>query len=278
MAVGPLRALVGAGHDVALVVTQPDKRRGRGAALVPSPVKAAAQELGLPVTDAVDDAIHLDPPAELGVVVAFGRLIRPHVLDRLAMVNLHFSRLPRWRGAAPVERAVLAGDQTTAVAVMAVEEGLDTGAIYGEAEVEIGPDETADELRDRLTEIGTELLLGVLERWPLDGRPQAGESTYAHKLDPSELELDWHRPAVDLQRLVRVGPAWTTWRGGRLKVLRARVTADHGLAPGALDGPSVGTGDGTLVLEEVQPEGRARVPADAWLRGARIAPGERLGL
>jgi methionyl-tRNA formyltransferase len=262
---------------VALVVTQPDKRRGRGSTVQPSPVKAAATELGLTVTDRVDDLLDLDPPAELAVVVAFGRLIRPHVLERLPMVNLHFSRLPRWRGAAPVERAILAGDAETAVAVMAVEEALDTGAIYDEAVVAIGPDETADELRTRLVELGTNLLLSVLERGLTVERIQEGESTYARKLEPGELELDWHRPAIELHRVVRVGPAWTTVRGRRLQVLRAAVAPDRGLAPGRLDGADVGTGDGTLVLVEVQPEGRSRVRAEDWLRGARLGPDDRLG-
>ncbi len=117
-----------------------------------SPVKAAALELGLPVTDQIDDV--LDVGADLGVVVAYGRIIRPHVLDALPMVNLHFSLLPRWRGAAPVERAILAGDERTGVCVMAVEEGLDTGGIYATAEVPIGPDQTADELRTELVEPG----------------------------------------------------------------------------------------------------------------------------
>jgi len=278
MAVPPLRALVEAGHDVALVVTRPDKRRGRGGALRPSPVKQAAVELGLPVTDRIDDVLDLDPPAELGVVVAFGRLIKPHVLDRLPMINLHFSLLPRWRGAAPVERAILAGDETTGVAVMAVEEGLDTGAVYDEAEVAIGPDETADELRARLVDLGTDLLLGVIENGLDVKRVQEGESTYARKLEPAELELDWRRAAEELQRVVRVGPARSTWRGRRLRVLRSSVGPDRGLEPGQLDGTAVGTGDGTLVLMEVQPEGRPRLPADAWVRGARVRPDDRLGL
>ena len=123
----PLRALVGDGHDVRLVVTQPDRKRGRGGALVPSPVKQAAAELGLPVSHRVDDA--LDAGADLGVVVAFGRLIKPHVLERLPMINVHFSLLPRWRGAAPVERAILAGDTETGVCIMALEESLDTGPV-----------------------------------------------------------------------------------------------------------------------------------------------------
>ena len=160
MAVPPLEALVDAGHQVALVVTGVDKRRGRGAELSPTPVKVCAERLGIPVSHIVDDVLTTD--AELGVVVAFGRLIKPHVLVGLPMVNLHFSLLPRWRGAAPVERALLAGDDMTGVCVMAVEEGLDTGGVYATAEVPIGPTTTADELRRELVAVGTELLVDTL--------------------------------------------------------------------------------------------------------------------
>jgi methionyl-tRNA formyltransferase len=268
-----LRALVAAGFDVALVVSQPDRKRGRGGGLSPSPVKAAALELGLPVSDRVDDVLAVG--ADLGVVVAFGRIIKPHVLDAVPMVNLHFSLLPRWRGAAPVERALLAGDDETGVAVMAVEEGLDTGGIYAEARVTIEPEETADELRDRLVGIGTELLVTTLSHGLGVPRPQVGEPTYAAKIDPAELELDWQRSAVELHRLVRLGRAWSTFRGKRLRVLAARL-ADAGLAPGQLDGLLVGTGAGALELVEVQPEGKGPQAAAAWRNGARPEPQERL--
>jgi methionyl-tRNA formyltransferase len=258
-------------------VTQPDKRRGRGSGLVPSPVKVAAGELGLPVSDRVDDVLELDPRPSLGVVVAFGRLIRPHVLAEVPMINLHFSRLPRWRGAAPVERAILAGDTTTAVAVMAVEEGLDTGDVYAEVDVAIGPDDTAGELRDRMIAIGTQLVLDVVERGREVTRVQEGEPTYASKISAADLELDWSQPAELLHRVVRVGGAWTTFRGRRFKVWRSALETGLGLAPGELDGAAVGTGDGTLRLVEVQPEGRPHLPADEWARGARPSPGERLG-
>jgi methionyl-tRNA formyltransferase len=279
MAVPPLRALHAAGHDIALVVTRPDKRRGRGSALAPSPVKAAARELGLPVTDRVDDA--LDVGADLGVVVAFGRIIRRPVLERLPMINLHFSLLPRWRGAAPVERALLAGDACTGVDVMAVEEGLDTGGIYAEGTLDIGPDETADELRNRLVALGTDLLVRTLADGLGELRPQVGEPVYAEKIDPAELALDWTRPAVELHRLVRLGGAWTTFRGKRFKVWRTVVDdgdeAGGTPAPGELAGDRVGTGDGVLRLIEVQPEGRARQSAVDWRNGARPTPGESLG-
>src|SRR3954464_3619219 len=143
-AVEPLRALHAAGFEIPLVVSRADAKRGRGGALVASPVKQAALAPGLPVAGRIDGALGVR--ADLGVVVAYGRIIRPNVLDALAMVNLHFSLLPRWRGAAPVERAILAGDETTGVCVMAVEEGLDTGGVYSMAEVPIGPDQTADEV------------------------------------------------------------------------------------------------------------------------------------
>jgi methionyl-tRNA formyltransferase len=261
------------------VVSQPDRRRGRGGALVASPVKAAALELGLPVTERVDDV--LGSGVELGVVVAFGRLIRPHVLAEVPMVNVHFSLLPRWRGAAPVERAILAGDPVTGVCVMALEAGLDTGPVYGCQERAVGPDETADELRGALSDVGTRMLVGLLDAGLPEPRAQQGEATYAAKVEPEEHHLDWSRPAVELQRVVRLGRAWTLFRGGRLRVLRASlVPSGAGLAAGELDPATlrVGAGDGgALALEQVQPEGRAPQPATAWRHGARPAPGERLG-
>ena len=273
-AVPPLRALVAAGHEIALVVSRADKRRGRGGGDAASPVKAAATELGLPITDRVDEVIHAG--ATLGVVVAFGQIIKPHVLAVVPMVNLHFSLLPRWRGAAPVERAILAGDSETGVAVMDVEEGLDTGGIYREARGAIGADETAEELRARLVVLGTDLLVeGIAVGLGLP-RPQAGEPTYAKKIESDELRLDWMQPADVLHRVVRVGGAWTTFRGARLKVHRARVS-DATLPPGQLDGTTVGTGRGGLELLDVQPEGRAAQPASAWRNGARPQPGEHLG-
>ena len=169
-AVAPLRALHGAGHDLALVVTQPDRRRGRGGATAPSPVNEAALALGIPVrtperaAEVVDDVAAVG--ADLGVVVAFGQLLPASLLAtcRLGYVNLHFSLLPRWRGAAPVERAVLAGDEETGVCVMALDEGLDTGAVYACERTPIGDDETAGDLRTRLGGLGTDLLVETVPR------------------------------------------------------------------------------------------------------------------
>jgi methionyl-tRNA formyltransferase len=212
--------------------------------------------------------------------VAFGRLIRPHVLERLPMVNLHFSLLPRWRGAAPVERAILAGDERTGVDLMVVEEGLDTGGIYDRVEVDIGPDETAAELRARLSEVGTGLLLANLARGLATPHPQQGTPTYAHKIDPAELEIDWSRPPDEIHRLVRVGGAWTTARGKRLKVWRASLdgSGPDGPGPASSGTVAVPAGDGVLHLVEVQPEGKRRMAATDWANGAHWEPArDRLG-
>jgi methionyl-tRNA formyltransferase len=274
-AVPPLEALLAAGHDVRLVVTQPDRKRGRGASLVPSPVKAAATNNGIRVTDRVDDVVGAG--VELGVVVAFGKLIRAHVLEAVPMVNVHFSLLPRWRGAAPVERAILAGDHETGVCLMALDPGLDTGPVYECDRTAIGDEETAEELRARLVELGTALLVRRLQDGLGDPVPQTGEPTYAAKLEPAELELDFRLPAFEVHRVVRLGRAWTTFRGARLQVLRGTRVAD-GPAPGVLEGLVVGCGDGGgIELVTVKPEGRAVQPAKAWRNGARPKPGERVG-
>jgi len=275
MAVPELRALAAAGHDIVLVVTRADRRRGRGGAVTPSPVKAAATELGIPVSDDIEDLLATD--ADLGVVVAYGRLIKPPILAHLSMINVHFSLLPRWRGAAPVERALLAGDEVTGVCIMAVEEGLDTGGVYARREVPIGPRTTAAELRASLVEVGTELLVDVLSRSLPDPEPQAGDATYAGKIEPYELEIDWTTPAEAIDRWVRVGGAWTTFRGRRLKVMDSEPTSGDG-TPGAVDAAGVvATGDGALRLLTVQPEGKGPMPWTAFANGARPEPLERLG-
>jgi methionyl-tRNA formyltransferase len=238
-------------------------------------VKAAALELGIPVSHSMDDVLRVG--AELGVVVAFGRLIPAGVLDELPMVNLHFSLLPRWRGAAPVERALLAGDAVTGVAVMAVANELDSGAVYASREVPIGPRATLGELREELVDVGIELLLTTLSGPLPTPVPQSGEVTVAAKLRPEELHLDWTRTAVELDRVVRIGGAWTTFRGRRLKVLAAEPVDDE-LPSGALatDGRA-GTASGSLRLVQVHPEGQSVMAWPAFANGARPQPGERLG-
>ena len=275
LAVAPLRALVEAGLEVPVVVSAPDKRRGRGPALSPSPVKAWALEAGLATSDDPDAA--LLTPVDLAVVVAYGRILRANVLDRIAFVNLHVSLLPRWRGAAPIERAILAGDERTGVCVMEVTEGLDEGGVYARAETDIDA-KTTDDLRAELVEAGTQLLLECIRSGFGPAIPQVGEVTYASKIDPSERRIDWGGPAVRADRVVRVGGAWTTLAGKRLKVLSATPT-DVVAAPGALDVAtgSVGCGVGSLTLVTVQPEGRAAMSAADWVRGAHVSAGDRLG-
>ncbi|MDX2382265.1 MAG: methionyl-tRNA formyltransferase [Acidimicrobiia bacterium] len=266
MAVAPLDALVAAGHDVALVVTGEDKRRGRGRELSPSPVKAAAVTHGLPVSHSIDDIASLDE-VRLGVVVAYGQIIRAPLLDALPFVNVHFSLLPRWRGAAPVERALLAGDELTGVCIMRVEEGLDTGGVYSRREVPIGERASAGELRAQLVTAGTELLVETLEvaaaqwseGWIDRAEPQLGESTYAAKLSTADREIDWAASAKSIDRQIRVGGAWTTFRGKRLKILSGDLI------------------EATVIPTAVQPEGKAPMSFAAWRNGAGPAADELFG-
>lgn len=276
MAVAPLEALHGAGFEIALVVTGADKRRGRGTTLTPTPVKLAALALGLDVSHDVADIAAVG--ADLGVVVAFGQILRRPLLEALPMVNLHFSLLPRWRGAAPVERAILAGDERTGVCVMAVETGLDTGGVYACEDIAIRRSSTAEELSRQLTDLGARLLVETLQAGLGPPVPQHGETTYAHKLTSEDRRLRWEHRAIELDRIVRVGGAWTTFRGKRLKVHEAKPEpAGAPGDPGTLTGTSVATGAGALRLLTVQPEGKGRVAATDWLRGIQHQPGERLG-
>ena len=288
-AVPALQALHEAGHEVALVVTQPDKRRGRGTEPSPSPVRDAAEALGLTVrtpeksSEVIDDVVASG--ATVGVVVAFGQLLPPALLEAVphGFVNVHFSLLPRWRGAAPVERAVLAGDRDTGVCIMALEAGLDTGPVFARERTPIGSSETAGELRTRLVMLGTDLLVATLPKVPeLTPEPQVGEPTYADKLTVEEFALDWEQSAEELARQVRAGNprpgAWTTDHGTRLKVWRVRaLSACIDAEPGTVFGHTrVATGEGALELVEVQPEGRRAMDANAWLAGRR-APDPLLG-
>jgi methionyl-tRNA formyltransferase len=271
IAVSPLRALLDEGFEIPLVVTRTDKRRGRGSQLMPSAVKAAAVELGLRVSHDFDDVLGVD--VDLGVVVAFGQLIKPHVLAAVPMVNLHFSLLPRWRGAAPVERALLAGDGQAGVCLMKLEAGLDTGPVFRRAILDIGQSTTAAELRSELVGAGTRLLIDELRAGLGDPEPQVGEPTYAAKISPHELHIDWTRPAIEVDRLVRVGGAWTTLNGRRLKIIAAElVDRDHEPACDL-----VGDRVGGLRLTKVQPEGKPPMEFEAFARGARLADVEHLG-
>jgi len=213
-------------------------------------------------------------------VVAFGQLIRRPVLEAVPMVNLHLSSLPRWRGAAPVERALLAGDATVGVCLMQLEEGLDTGPVLGRVELPVTSRSTAAQLRHDLAQAGTTLLIEQLRGGLAAPQAQQGETTYAAKIDPAELIIDWSQPLDHIDRLIRVGGASTTVRGRRMRVLDASPAENFGAETpiaGTLDGVRVATGTGWLRLDEVQPEGKRPMRADDWARGLRPEPGERLG-
>ena len=277
IAVAPLRALCDAGFEVTLAVTGPDRRRRRRGAAEPSAVSRAAAGLGVPVTHRPGDAVGAAGDADGAVVVAYGRLIGAEVLDALPAVNVHFSLLPRWRGAAPMERAILAGDTTTGVSLMALTGTLDAGPLYAQAATSIGADETLAELRDRLVALSCPLLVELLRAGPRNPVAQKGEVSWAAKIGEDDLRLDWDRPATELQRQVRLGRAWTTLDGERFRVLGATVAPGHTGPPGVLRGLVVGTGSGGLLLDEVQAAGRRALPAGEWQKGARLPATVRFG-
>ncbi|MCY3805307.1 MAG: methionyl-tRNA formyltransferase [bacterium] len=277
LAVPPLRALRDAGFEVTLAVTGPDRRRSRRGSLERSPVSRTAAGLGIPVSHDPSEAAAAAHSSDGAVVVAYGRLIGDDVLDALPAVNVHFSLLPRWRGAAPMERAILAGDTTTGVSLMALTETLDTGPLYATVATPIDPSETLAELQERLVALSCPLLVQALRAGPRDPVPQQGEVTWADKVTAEDLRLDWDRPAAELQRQIRLGRAWSTMNGARLRILRATVDEEHDGPPGVLAGLVVGTADGGLRLEEVQAAGRRALPAGEWHRGARLDATCRLG-
>ncbi len=280
-AVPALRALVGSGNDVALVVTQPDRRRGRGTDLTPSPVKQASEELGLTVAtpekpdEIIDDLRAIG--AEVGVVVAYGEILSDAVLAsaQSGFINVHFSLLPRWRGAAPVERAMLAGDSETGVQVMEVVSALDAGGIYASERTPIGSTETAGDLRERLVALGAELVVKTLPNVPTTTpSPQIGESTYAAKLKVEEFEIDLSHPAQEIDLLVRAGNprpgAWLIYEGARLKVWSGALVSDADSS--GVDGENETKDTLSFVPVEVQPEGRARMSYAAWCAGYKGTP------
>lgn len=274
VAVMAAEALVEAGHRVVAAVTRPDARRGRGSEVSPSPLKAWALDRGVPVHHSPENLVSLGESEPVtGVVVAYGRLISATVLRVVPMVNIHFSLLPRWRGAAPVERAILAGDSETGVCIMRVEEGLDTGAVFARWTTPISAADTTASLTERLGREGARLLVETLGSGLGDGEPQTGDASYAAKIDASERLVDWSESAVLLERRVRALSPSTSLAGSRIKVLSATVSEDafDGVAqPGTLrrDG-SVWCGSGAIRLELVQPAGRRAMPARDWLAGVR---------
>ena len=289
IAVGPLRALVEAGFAVDLVVTGVDKRRGRGSETSPSPVKQAAIELQIPVTHDVADAISLVTSSgaisagrSIGVVVAYGHIISTEALQMLPMINIHYSLLPRWRGAAPVERALLAGDEQTGVCIMQVVEQLDAGDILQSATTQISQTDTTATLRARLGEMANPLLIDVLSNGATTATPQSGDVVVAAKIKPVDLEIDWSKPAVVVDRQVRVGGAFTFFNGKRFKIHSLIVSAEIFISESGNmvvvnDRVLVACGQGVVELVEVQPEGKPRISAEDWKKGARLDAQSRLG-
>ena len=264
-----LSDLIRNGFEIAHVITRADARRGRGSATAPSPVKQVAIDNAIEVSH---DMTWLQENSEsdlLGIVVAYGKIIPVSVLSRTPMVNVHFSLLPRWRGAAPVERAILAGDALTGVCIMNVEETLDTGDVFAQREIHISDVHTVGSLTGELAVLGGELLVDTLNDGLGAGVPQQGETSYAAKVSPGELLLDWNLSSVEVSRRVRAVRAYTMLGAQRLKVIQAEsVTDEVQLNPGQCDGLGiVGTRDGALRLVLVQPEGKAVMDVSAWLRG-----------
>jgi methionyl-tRNA formyltransferase len=295
-AVASLQALIQGRFTVAGVVTQPDKPQGRSRSeLVPPPVKVAAQSQGIPVLQPIRPAgdvfttslRRLEP--DLGIVVAYGHILRPEVLSipPRGMINVHASLLPRYRGAAPVQHAILKGETETGISIMQMDEGLDSGPVLHRVATPIGPDETSGSLSNRLAEIGATALVEALSLMAGGlARPQPQDhsrATYAPKIDREMARVAWERDATTLARQVRAfdpAPgAWTMANGCMLKLFGAREVPGAG-EPGTVlaagDRMVVAAGRGAVAVNEVQPAGKTRLTVEAWVRGRGISPGQRL--
>lgn len=296
-AVPTLSELLGAGHDIAAVYTQPPRAAGRGQKSRPGPVQSFAEEAGLSVRtplslrdgDAQSAFAALD--ADVAIVVAYGLILPRAILEAPAhgCLNLHGSLLPRWRGAAPIQRAIMAGDAESGIAVMRMEEGLDTGPVCLVDRVAIEPNMTAGQLHDRLATLGADLMvraLAALERDSLDCTPQPDEgATYAEKIDKREARIDWSRPAAEVHNLIRgLSPFPGAWfehahdgKPERIKVLRSEPVPGEG-TPGELldDQLTVACETGALRLVQVQRAGKSPMAADAFLRGFPLSKGMQI--
>ena len=286
-----LTALADAGHQIVCVYSQPPRPAGRGKALRPSPVQAAAEARGFAVATpesfrgpsvlAEFAALNLDA----AVVVAYGQILPQAALDmpRLGCLNLHASLLPRWRGAAPIQRAIMAGDAQTGVCVMQMDAGLDTGPVLACRETPIGPEDTAATLHDRLASIGAALMAETLVAGPASATPQPETGiTYAAKIDKAEARIDWSRSAVALGAHIRgLSPfpgAWCEIAGERVKLLMARPEDGTGIPGEVLDNALlVACGTGALRLNTLQRAGKGPMDADTFLRGFAVPCGTRLG-
>lgn len=280
-AVAALDALVAAGHQIAAVYSQPPRPAGRGQAPRPSPVQRRAEALGLPVRHPAtlrEPAAQADLAAlgaDLAVVVAYGLILPQAVLDapRLGCLNIHASLLPRWRGAAPIHRAVMAGDAETGVSIMRMEAGLDTGPVLLRRAIPIAEDDTTGDLHDRLAALGAQMIVAAIARLPdLVPMPQPADGvTYADKIAKTETRIDWTQPAPEIARMIRgLSPfpgAWCLAGGERVKLLRARAVPGQG-APGTrLSGLTIACGTGAVEVTELQREGRRAMPAAEALNG-----------
>ena len=290
-AVPTLHEIVSAGHEIVAVYTRAPKPAGRGQAERKSPVHESAESLGIPVftpkslRGEAEQMLFSDHEADVAVVVAYGLLLPKPILDapRLGCLNLHGSLLPRWRGAAPIQRAVMAGDRRTGAMVMRMDEGLDTGPVALVDEMPIGPDETAGDVHDRMMRLGADLMgraLAALERGSLTFTPQSEEGvTYAKKIEKAETRIDFSRPAAEVHNHIRgLSPfpgAWFEIEAGgkptRVKALRLTLATGSG-APGTVldDQLTIACGEGAVRLMSVQREGRGATDGAAFLRGATV--------
>jgi methionyl-tRNA formyltransferase len=297
-AVPTLRALVRAGHEIAGVFTQPDRPKGRGNQLAQPPVKLAAEELQLPVYQPErvrrPESVELlrSLGAEIMVVVGYGQIIPQNIIDlpRYGILNVHASLLPKYRGAAPIQWAIASGEQTTGITIMQIDAGLDTGDMLEKTSLTIGPDETAPELGARLAPLGADLLIDTvrkIEAGRTTREPQNNdEATLAPILKKEDGLIDWNRPATVIYNRFRGFQPWpgayTSFRGQQLSIVRAAL-ADGSGAPAGILLPEkrrlfVGCGDnGRLEILELQPAGKRRMAADAFLNGLKLARNERLG-
>ncbi|SHM48500.1 methionyl-tRNA formyltransferase [Roseovarius litoreus] len=290
-----LEALVAAGHEVAAVYCQPPRPAGRGKKDRPTPVQARAEEMGLEVRHPVslkgadEQADFAALGADVAVVVAYGLILPQAILDapKRGCLNIHASLLPRWRGAAPIHRAIMAGDARTGVCIMQMEAGLDTGPVLLRRETEIGQTETTGALHDRLSRMGAEAIIEALARLDdLTPEPQPDEGvTYAAKIDKSEARVDWSRPSRQVDRLIRgLSPfpgAWCEHRGERIKLLASELAEGAGRPGEVLEAAGGGAlrvacGEGAVRLLRLQRAGRGAQDAETFLRGLPLAPGEML--
>ena len=294
-----LDALVAAGHEIAAVYTQPDRPAGRGRKLAASPVKQRALALGIPVeqpqslktSDAQSTLRAYEP--DVMVVVAYGLLLPQAVLDipRLGCINIHASLLPRWRGAAPIQRAIAAGDTESGVSIMQMEKGLDTGPVLMERRLPIAAGETGGSLHDKLAGLGGEAIVETLAALEADRvtpqRQDDAQASYAHKLSKAEAEIDWSCPATDIERQVRAFNPWpvafTHLDGEPLRIWSATANAEAESGdPGRIlnasaAGVVVATGKGALCITSLQPAGKRPMSAAQFLNGHPLSPDDRMG-